>query len=911
MPDWQQQLHRRIEANGHTCDADVLAELATHATLAYEAALAESGNAREAEQQVHALIETWVREAGHLRRCSRRSSAIPPPAAGGSFLASVAQDVRYGLRLLGRQPGFAAAAILTMALGIGAATLVFSIAYGVLARPLPWPDAHQLVRLTEMRQGRTGRISGTVSNGTFNVWREHRTTIDDIGGWLTQTATLTGAGEAIRISSVPTTPSLFRILQVHPLLGRLFDEGEGASAQPGVALLSYGLWQERFGAQPDVIGRVLHLNERPYTIVGVMPRGFAFPTSDARVWTAWRVPPVTGSNGALAGVIFRATARLRTGVSPAQASAEATQLARQAPDMGLAARALFGAAGPIDVSAVRELEAITADVRPAILVSLAAVALLLVTATANVGSLQLARASTRRREITIRAAIGAGQARIVRQLLIENAIIGLCGAAGGFGLAAAVRRVLPSLLPSEFPRLDAVTLDLRVLLFALGVAMLTSVACGLLPAWHTRRSALSGALAEDGAAPSGVTRSAAARTHALIMAGQVATTCVLLVGGVLLARSLIALTQVDRGYDPVNVLSARLPLPPGLPAERWRPLLDGVTDDLRATPGVTAAAYSSGLPFVSSGGFAAFNMRSPITPDTNIEVQATRRLVSPGYFAAMRLRLVEGRVLSDTDGATAVPAIVVNRTFARQYLGARPLEVRIPQGGAHAGGVAFVNDQADVRVVGVVEDMRQDRVDAPPQPEMFALFQQVQPTSLQGFDPILVLRTDRDPARYVSTLRTVLRAHAPQLAVDSVMTMEDRVTMSLARPRLYAVVLTCVGTFALLIAGVGLFGLLSFSVAQRRREIGIRSALGAQTRDVVVLVLRQAVPIVSAGLLVGIGASLLGGRSLASLLYGVGPYDALTFVAVVVVIVAAAALACVVPARRAARVDPLAAIRHG
>jgi predicted permease len=818
-------------------------------------------------------------------------------------------DLRYGLRLLRRRPGFAVVAMLTMALGIGATTLLVSVAYGVLLKPLPWFDAAQLVRVTETRNGRTGRIAGTVSNGTFLAWREQRSTIEDLGGWLTQAATLTGAGDPVRVPFIPTTPGLLPILGVRPLIGRLFDEGEGATNQPGVVILSYGLWQERFGGRSEIVGDVVRLDDKPYTIVGVMPRDFAFPDREARAWTAWRVPPVVASNGALVGVIFRAIARLRAGATPEQAAAEATAHARRAPDMGLAARALFGATGPIDVSAVRELEAITADIRPALLVLLAGVALLLVTATANVASLQLAHATVRRREMAVRAAIGARQRHLVKQLLIENAIIGLSGGAGGLALAAALRRVLPSLLPAGFPRVDAVTLDLGALAFAFTLSVLASLAAGLLPAWHSRRVNLVATLSEDGVASISGVRTPAARTRALIMVGQVAITCLLLVGALLLTRSFVEMVRADRGYDPVNVLTARLPLPPGYPANLRDQVLDGLVDRLRAVAGVTHAAYSSGLPFVSPGGFSAFNMRSPRNPDVEIEVQATRRLVSPDYFAALRLRLIDGRTLSEADTTTTPPVVVVNRTFAREYLGERPIGVRIPQRGPRAGGVRFTGENAELEVVGVVDDMRQDGVDSPPQPEMFISFKQVQASSTGNFDPILVVRTRTDPALYVETLRSLVRQQAPTLALDSVMSMEDRVMTSLANPRLYALVLSSFGVFALLVAGVGLFGVLSFSVAQRRREFGVRAALGAQVHDIVSLVLRQALWIVAIGVLVGLAAALGAARWMSSFLYGITPYDAATFVAVPVTIVAIAAIACLVPVRRAAKVDPVAGLR--
>jgi predicted permease len=914
MPDWKQQLRSAFEADGQTCDGDVLEELTTHAAAAYEALRAEGHTDSEAHRRLEALIRVWVREAADLHRSSKRSPAIQPPTADRmSSFVGVMQDARYAGRLLRRQPGFAAVVILTMALGIGATTMLFSVAYGVLLKPLPWLESTQLVRVTETRQGRTGRILGTVSNGTFLAWRAHRSTIEDLGGWMTETATLTGAGDPIRVPIIPTTPGLFPILRVHPQIGRLFSEDEGDTnpKMPGAVILSHSLWQQRFGGRPDVVGHVLQLSDRPYTIVGVMPREFAFPDTETRAWTAWKVPPVVGSNGALSGVIFRAIARLRPGTTPAQAAAEATSRARSAPDMGLAATALFGAAGPIDISVVPELQAITADVKPAILVLLVAATLLLMTAIGNVASLQLARATVRRREMAVRAAIGAGQRRIARQLLIESTMLGLCGGAAGLALAAGFLRILPWLLPDTFPRLDAVALDIGTLSFALAVSMLASVACGLLPAWHTRRLNLIETLSEDGVASiSGASRSPAARTRALIMAGQVAIACMLLVGATLLARSFVAMVNADRGYDPVNVLTARLPLPAAFPPARRTQLLETLVERLGAVPGVQHAAYSTGLPFVSAGGFAAFKMRSARNPDVELEVQALQRLVSPQYFAAMRLRLVEGRTLSAEDTAATPPVVVVNRTFARQYIGDHAIGVRIPLLGPRAGSLRFADGQPHPEIVGVVEDMRQDTLDAALQPEIFASLRQIR-ASNRSADPILIIRTTRDPTTYVPTLRSLVHEQAPTVALDSVMTMEDRVMTSLERPRLYVVVLTGFGVFALLIAGVGLFGILSFSVAQRTREIGVRSALGAQTHDIIGLVLRQALWIVGPGLIVGLGAALAGARTLSAFLYGISPYDVLTFMVVSIVITAIAAIACLVPARRAARVDPLTALRSG
>ncbi len=820
------------------------------------------------------------------------------------------RDLRYAIRLNRREPGFAAVAILTMALGIGATTALFSVAYGVLLRPLPWADADRLVRATETRQGRGGRVAGTVSNATFLAWRDHPSTIEDLGGWLTQTATLSGAGDPQRLLIVPTTPSLFPMLRVRPLLGRLFDEAEGDPDQPGFVVLSWGLWQERFGGRPEILGHFLQLDDQPYTIVGVMPRDFAFPDREARAWTAWNVPPVVAANGMRMGVVFRAIARLRADATAAQAAAEATSRAQSAPDLGNAARALFGAVGPIAVSVTPELQAMTAEIRPAILVLLAAVGLLLIAATANVASLQLARAITRRRELAVRAAIGAGQRRLVSQLLIEAATIGLAGGVTGTDVAAALQRLMPALLPAGFPRIDAVTLDVRVLSFALAMTVLASVVGGLLPARYIRSLSLTESLSDDGVASiGGRTGPEAMGTRSLVMAGQVAIACILLVAAALLTRSFVAMVRADRGFDPVNVLTARLPFPREGSAERRTQVLEALVDRLRVVPGITHVAYGTALPLLSFGGFTAFTMRSPLDPSIEKSVQAAQRVVSPDYFGAMRLRLVAGRTLTDADTTSTPPAIVVNRTFARQYIGDRPIGFHIPQSGSRAGGIRFADPRADWTVVGVVDDMRQE-VDAPLQPEIFASMKQITTaTTNVGFDPILVIRTADDPTAHVPALRRLVHELAPAMALDSVMTMEDRMMTSLAKPRLYAVLLVLFAVFAALITGVGLFGVLSFSVAQRAREIGVRSALGARAYDIVSLVLRQAIWIVAIGALFGLALAVAGVRLLSGFLFGIGPYDPLTLGVVPIVILIIAVVACLVPAYRATKVDPLTALR--
>jgi predicted permease len=882
-------------------DEDVIEELAGHAAADYEAALAEGLDAAEARRRVDVEIAIWVDDPVLRRRRSPRAVVFDPPSPANARLAGLAQEVRHAFRLLRRQPAYSLIAILTMALGIGATTSLVSVAYGVLLKPLPWAKADRLVRLYETRHGSTSRFGEMMTNAAYMAWQEHPSTIDGLGAWTIMPMTLGGAGETVRARVAAATPSLFPLLGVQPLLGSPFQEGDGGPGREAKVLLSFGLWEERMAGSSDVLGRPIRLDGKDYRIAGVMPRGFSFPDRETRAWIPFHVPPVVVRNGGGSLSMFQAVARLRAGATPAQAAAEATARARTAPDPGLVAIAIFGSKGPIEVSAIPLLEAETAVVRPAILVFLAAVALLLFTATANVASVQLARAAARRREIAIRSALGAGGVRLVRQFLIESVIIGLCGGLAGLLLAVGVHRALPWLLPARFPRLDDVTIDWRVMIFAFAVSLVSGVVFGLLPALQARQVNVTHSLAEDGLAPvGGGSRSRAGRARACIMAGQIAIACVLLVGAALLTRSFVALVNADRGYDPMNVLTARLAVPDtNYTGVRRAALLTTLLDRVRAMPGVTHVAFTSALPLGPGDMLGSFTMRSPRTGAT-VEAQSAIRFVSPDYFAALGLRVVHGRVFTDADTTTSAPVVVVNRAFARKYLTDRPVGERLP--------ADFGNGVTEAEVIGVVDDVHHRSVTDPPSPELYnSYLQQVQ--GLRFDQPTLVIRTTARPAELVPTLRALVRQQDSSLAFDAINTMEDLVSGSLAQPRLYAVLLATFAVFALTIAGVGLFGVLAYMVAQRSREIGVRTALGARPLDIVGLVVRQGLVIVLVGLAVGLAMAFAFVKSLSTFLYGVTAYDTLSFTTVPIVLLLVAGLACLVPARRAASVDPVRVLR--
>jgi putative ABC transport system permease protein len=817
-------------------------------------------------------------------------------------------DFFYGVRVVRSRPGYAAITILTIALGVGAVTTLFSVAYGVLLRPLPWGDADGLVRLTETRGGKEARIPATILNSTYLAWADAPQTIESIGAYRDASMTLTGAGDATRLPVAAVTPSMLKMLDVRPDRGRVFTDEEGRRGQTNAAILSRGLWEQRFGAREDVLGQPLMLDGNAYTIVGVLPREFRFPSAEAQAWIPWYIQPMDGPNGVKSGTIMRAVARLAPGVTPAQAAAEGTARAVAAPDAGPVGMALFGVRDPIQIGVRDAREAAAADVRPAILTLLVAAALLFVTAIANVANMQLARATTRHRELTIRAALGAGSGRLARQLLLENAIVGVLGSAAGLGLTFGFHAALPALLPAGFPRVDAIAIDGRVLAFTLVASVITTLACGVLPLLQVRRLELARSLADGGAAPGHIGRARFSLVRALIVTGQVAVTCVLVIGAVLLARSFAAQIRADRGYDPANVLTASIPFPPAYPVERREQSLTRILERLRRHPGVTHAAAGTGLPLVSAGGFSAFKFASPFRDGQVIEVETIRRVVTPDYFAALGIRVRAGRPITAADTAGATPAVVVNRAFVAKYLDNIPIERAV---GVSLGTDAVRATKARVEafIVGVVDDLKQDRPGDPPQAEMFVAFAQL-PGIAHGPQAYVMARTIDDPARHIDALRTALREEDPAIALDAVMTMDQRVGASLSRPRLYAVLFVGFAAFALVIAGAGLFGVLSQTVAQRSRELAVRSALGASRSAVIGAALKQMALAMAAGLVIGLAASAALSNNLAPFIYGVSTRDWLSFGVAPLVMMIAGVAACVVPARRVARTDAMQVLRE-
>lgn len=833
-----------------------------------------------------------------MRPARGRQPTPPPSTASRTLLAGLGADIRYAARLLNRQWRHSLLTVATLALGIGATTTFFSLTYGVLLRPLPWPNASRIVTLKEARGGSPPRF-GAFSNAAYLAWVEKPATVDDIVAWSGGVRTITDVVDPERVRVVAATPNVFRVLGVRPLLGSFFDRASGSSP---VVVLSERLWRRRFDAARSVIGTGISLDRERFTVVGVIASELDFPDRQTDALVPMLVRPAAANYLSM----FNALALLRPGVTPAQAAAEGTARGRFAAPTGMTTMAIFGSDGPVGVEAERMQAAMTDDVRPALLVLPAAVGLLLITATANVASLQLARMTARSREMAVRAALGAALSRVARQLLVENLLLGLTGGAAGLALALVLHRALPALLPAEFPRIDGIAVDAPVLLCSLVLSVGTGIACGIVPALYVRRIALRDALADDGTSVGTGRSSPAGRSRALILTGQVAIACLLLVGASLLGRTFIALLQADRGYDATGVLSARVSLPAALypDAARRFTVIERMLDRLSREPGLTHAAFTSELALTPGGSTSAFQLR---TRDRGVvTAQASPRLVSQGYLAALRMHLVAGRGFSDADADSSAPVAVVNHAFATQYLDGSPLAATVPI-------VAYGPPDDEMReavVVGVVDDVRYVPSAGQSQPEVFYLYRQMG-RQLPVETVTLLVRTAADAGVAAAAVRAAVHDADPQLVVEAVMPLEQRLRATIARPRLYAIIIAAFAGSALAIAAVGLFGLASYVVSLRSRELAIRAAIGADRIAIAGLVLRQALALVLAGIIAGMLASAFAAQALAAQLYGIGTHDAVTFCAVPVLVLIIAGIACLWPARRAATLDVVRVLRGG
>jgi predicted permease len=807
------------------------------------------------------------------------------------------QDLRYSIRMLVKSPGFAAIAVLTLALGISANTALFTVVNGVLLNPLPYPHSEQLVAVYAST---SGVEQGPATYLNFLDWQRQTQTLSSLAMYRNQDYNLTGASEAERLSGYMISADFFSTLGIKPILGRTFLSGDDQPGAAPVMILGGGLWKRKFGSSPDVIGKSLILNGTSYSVVGVIPAGFTFYGQDRDVYTPigqWKDPSFRDRR---ISVSARVIGRLKPGVTLAQASA----------DMDVVARNL-AAAFPVankqaGITLVSMKQDIVGNVQPILLVLLAAVGFLLLIACANVANLLLARSLGRSREFAVRAALGAGQMRLLRQLLTESILLSGLGGALGFLLAFYGTRTLLTVLPGTLPRTGEISLDARVLLFTMAVSLLAAIIFGLAPALKASRVNVQEVLKESGRGVS----SARHRLQAIFVAVEVGMALVLLIGAGLMLRTLAALWRVDPGYNPDKAITfvVSMPSSPLTTSAETRARLRQFDDKMLSVPGVQAVSVTLGSrPMIHDSSLPFWIEGRPKPANDNEMPQAMFYLAEAGFQQAMGITLKRGRFITPQDDENAPIVIDIDDVFSRTYF---PHEDPI---GKHVHLEQF-NVQAEI--VGVVGHVRQwgPGMDAKSaiEAQFFYPFMQL-PDKLMPLaaDAVaVVLRTQGDPKEIMDAVRRAVSDLNPREVVYGVQTMQEVLARSLAARRLSMILLSAFAALALVLSCIGIYGVISHLVGQRTHEIGVRMALGAQPVHVMRLILGEGVRMALVGVITGIIAALALTRLLASQLFGITSHDPLTFAGVAILLTVVALLACYVPARRAVRVDPLEALRY-
>ena len=802
------------------------------------------------------------------------------------LMQTLLQDLRYAARSFTRRPGFTLAVVLTLAVGIGANSAIFSIVNSVLLRPLPYAAQERLVRVFG-RYVDFGRTS--FSYPDFVDLRARATSFERIAAYGSTGTTLTGIDEPERLRAGLAVGDLFGALGLRPLIGRTFRPEDEQYGTHRVVVLSHRLWTRRFAADPAVVGRVINLNGNPYTVIGVAPLAMRLLESD--LWMPFAINPANappGRRSEFLGVV----GRLKPGVTLDAARADVAAVARALSQEYPQTNANF----LTETSLLRD--EVVGPIRPALVVFTVAVGLVLLVACGNIANLMLARAAARAREIAVRVSLGAGSGRLVRQLLTESLLLALTGGALGLGLAAWGVGALKMLRPGNIPRIDEIALDWRVVAFTLAVAALTGLIFGLAPALQAARGDVRSALQAGGRGASG---SALERMRGVLVAAQIAFALVLLIGAGLLIKSFARLQDVDPGFRPDNLLTFRVSLPGSrYGSDTARQLAFGELEKrLAALPGVRSVGGVSNLPIGGDYPYISFSIEGVTERIPGVMQDAVPLAVTPDYLRTLGIRLQSGRVFTPRDGPTSALVALVNVQMARTFWrGKNPIGSRITLGNPQSPDAVWRT------VVGVIDNTRLESLDREPYPQMLFPAAQFDPVALD-----LAIRTSVPPASLVPAVRREVRALDRDLPVFNVKTMEERLAEVVAQPKVNLVVLTTFALLALLIAAIGTYGVMAYAVAQRTRELGIRVALGASGDRVVRLVVRQGMVPALVGVGIGLVGAVLGARLLASLLYGVGTHDVSTFAIAVVALGAVALAACYVPARRAAQADPMLALK--
>jgi len=895
MPDFKQQIRDRLAGSSlsPTREVEIVEELSQHLEDRYEQAL--SRGATEGEAYEAALFE--LKENGllglEIRRVERPVQQDPVPMGierGANIIGDLAQDLHYGVRMLVKNPSFTIVAVLALALGIGANSAIFSVVNTVLLRPLPYKNPGRLVMLWE-EATHLGFPKNTPSPANFIDWRAQNTVFEAMAAMVERSFNLTGVGEPERFDGRRVSANLFDLLGVQPQLGRAFRAEED---KPGsrVVILSNGLWQHRFGGDPRVIGQAVSLNGESYTVIGVMPGSFQFPTRRDQLW----VPLAFDAKEAASrgNHFLEVIARMKPGVTLQQAQAEmstiAARLAQQYPEENLRVGSV--------VTALQEQ--VVGDIKPALLVLLGAVGFVLLIACANVANLLLARAAARQKEIALRLALGAGRSRLTRQFLTESVLLAVIGGAVGLLLSIAGLRVLKTFIPDTISQAQAISIDAKVLVFTGLVALVTGIIFGLAPAMQVSHLDINDTLKEGGRDAAGGTRGN--RIRALLVIGEIAVSFVLLMGAGLLINSFMHLRNLHPGFRANHLLTMKIPLSEVKypDKERRSPFYAEVLRRVQALPGVQSAAVAGNLPLTYDGDSMPIGIEGRTDPPPDQRPDVILRVVGPGYFSTMGIPLVRGRDFREQDKDDSARVVIVSEKTARHFWpGENPIGKRLKPGSTN-------RNIPWIEIIGVVKDVRQNDFVSEPKMQMYMPYQQ-----LNSFAPnALVVRTNVEPLSLAGAVRNAIWAVDKDQPVSNLRSMDEIVSEAVARQRFSMLLLGIFAALAMVLAAVGIYGVMSYSIAQRTREIGLRIALGAQKSDVLKMILRQGLRFVAAGLAIGLAASFALTRVMASLLFGISATDPATFVSISLMLIAVALLASYIPAVRAMKIDPMLALRY-
>ena len=876
--------------------ARIIRELAAQLEDFYREAIARGASASEADAYACAQIRDWQQFGREIAKVDRENTqprierladtvtGLGQTRGGGvKMLADFLADMRHAARQFIKTPAFTIITILTLGLGIGATSAIFSVVNAVLLRPLPYPEPDRLVRVHEIVP-QYGLFA--VAPATFLDWRQQNSVFEHIAAYNAGNTTIARAEGPERVPSASVSWDLFELLKVKPLLGRTFTAEEGTPATQTVAIISYGAWQRRFGGDRTVLERPVTLNGTSSTIIGVMPPDFYFPSRTTEIWTPLVFNPADATRG---GHFIGVIARTKPGVSVETANTEmktiSERLALQYPEQSANESA----------KAVQLLENIVGDIRPMLLTLFAAVGVVVLIACANVANLLLVRASVREKEIAIRAALGAGKRRLCLQMFAESFVLAIAGGALGLLLAYLAIPAIKTLSTTSIPRIADLSIDLTVLAFVAGASLLTGLLFGLAPMWHASRMTLGHVLKEGGRTSS----SAAGRwVRNTLLVAEVGLSIVLLVGAMLLLRSFAKLTNVDPGFHPERVLTFQVSLPNTAYPERHNreTFFSTLLEKLEALPAVASAGMVQTLP-MRGDYMLSLTFQGRPAPPPNMQPSANYRVVSPRYFEALGIPLLRGRVFNDHDAETSPLVAVVDQAFAdRHFPDENPLGHRIDIGNGGSGLT---------EIVGVVGSVHHEGLETNPRPTMYVPYRQDIFSSMW-----IMARTSGDPASLAGSVRQVMRTIDPALPAFRVGPLADAITESVAERRFSMLLLTLFAGIAVFLAAVGLYGVVAYTVNLRTQEIGVRMAIGAQPANVLRMVVGDGLKLAAIGVALGIAAALAVARVIESMLFDVTPFDAASYSATALVLLAVAALACYVPARRAMRLDPLVALRQ-